>query len=235
LIPDVQLENQSDQYALFAIQGRNSLETLKKLTNMKLEEIPYYWLAEGAIAGHQVFISRTGYTGELGYEIGIHPPNAPSLWNAIMEAGSEFDIEPIGLAARDTLRLEMKYCLYGNDIDETTNPLEAGLGWITKLKKEFFIGQEKLIEIKKNGILRKLVGLIVEGRSIPRHGYVIYKNNPNIGVVTSGTISPMLQKGICMAYVAKEYSKADTMVEIEIRNKRVAARIVKTPFYHPPE
>lgn len=233
LIPGANLENLSDQYSLIAIQGPNSLKTLQKLTSTKLDDIPYYWCTAGTVADAQVLLSRTGYTGEIGFEIAVSPDKTARVWESLMQAGAEYDIEPVGLAARDTLRLEMKYCLYGNDIDATTNPLEAGLGWITKLKKGDFIGREKLLEIKQNGVSRKLVGIVTEGRAIPRHGYSIYSGDQKIGVVTSGTMSPMLEKGICMAYVDKEFSNISTSLEIEIRNRRIAAQVVETPFYKP--
>ena len=150
-----------------------------------------------------------------------------------MEAGKEFEIEPIGLGARDTLRLEMKYCLYGNDIDATTNPLEAGLGWITKLDKDDFIGREALVNIKETGLTRKLIGFEVDGKAFPRHGYKITNNECEIGHVTSGTFSPVLEKGIGMGYVLKEYAPAGTEIAVEIRGRQVPARVVKTPFYRP--
>ncbi len=234
LMPGVDFKNLSDEYALLAIQGRNSLPTLQKLTNVHLNEIPYYWLANGEVAGVKCYISRTGYTGELGYEIGFPPEYAEKIWMALMDAGREFNIAPIGRAARDTLRLEMKYCLYGNDIDATTNPLEAGLGWITKLKKGNFVGREALLRVKEQGIPRKLVGIVLEENGIPRHGYPIYKNGSRIGEVTSGTMSPMLQQGIAMGYVKTEHSEIGSPVEIESRGKHLPARVVETPFYKIP-
>jgi aminomethyltransferase len=234
LMPGVDFKNLSAEYALLAIQGRNSMPTLQKLTNVHLNEIPYYSLANGEVAGVKCYISRTGYTGELGYEIGFPPEYAEKIWMALMDAGREFNIAPIGLAARDTLRLEMKYCLYGNDIDATTNPLEAGLGWITKLKKDNFVGREALLRVKEQGIPRKLVGIVLEQNGVPRHGYPIYKNGARIGEVTSGTMSPMLQQGIAMGYVKTEYSEIGCQVEIEIRGKHLPARVVETPFYKIP-
>lgn len=231
LIDGAQIANVSDRYTLLAVQGPDSLNTLKKILSVDISNLPFYWLTQGQIAGIDALISRTGYTGELGYEIGFAPEHSEKVWNAIMDAGQEFEIEPIGLAARDTLRLEMKYCLYGNDIDQTTNPLEAGLGWITKLKKGDFIGREAILKAKKEGIKRKLVGLVLAGRGIPRHGYSVFKDAEKIGEVTSGTMSPMLNKGIAMAYLAKTHTAVGTNLDIEIRNKLVPAQVVSTPFY----
>jgi aminomethyltransferase len=234
LIPGAVLENVSDDYSLLALQGRDAARVLQKLTPVDLSRLEYYWLAEAEVAGVPAFISRTGYTGELGYEIGFAPSASEKVWNAMLAAGQEFEIEPIGLGARDTLRLEMKYCLYGNDIDQTTNPLEAGLGWVTKLKKGDFIGRPALLAAKNAGLPRKLVSLVMEERAVPRHGYPVMKNGQEIGVVTSGTMSPMLGQGIAMAYVATEYSEIDSTVEIQIRNKAIPARVVKSPFYEIP-
>ncbi|MCI0512002.1 glycine cleavage system aminomethyltransferase GcvT [candidate division KSB1 bacterium] len=234
LMPGVELTNLSDDYALLALQGRDSQAILQKMTAVPLANLSYYWIAEGEVAGVKAFISRTGYTGELGYEIGCAPENAVKVWDALMTTGKPYHIEPIGLGARDTLRLEMKYCLYGNDIDATTNPLEAGLGWITKLQKGNFLGQEALLKIKAQGLPRKLVGLVTEGKAIPRHGYQVLKGDLAIGVVTSGSISPMLDRGIAMAYVATEHSALGTSVEIDMRKKRVPAKVVETPFYKVP-
>ena len=227
----VELTNATDEYTLLAIQGPHAEATLQKLTDIDLSKINYYWMMQGKLAGVDVFISRTGYTGEPGFEVGFAPRYSEKVWNAIMDSGKEFDIEPIGLGARDTLRLEMKYCLYGNDIDQTTNPLEAGLGWITKLKKGHFIGRDVLLKIKQKGLTRKLVGLELAGRAIPRHGYNIYKNEQKIGVITSGTFSPMLEKSIAMGYVGIEHSEIGTALDVAIRNKMVPGVVVKTPFY----
>jgi len=231
LTPGVQLTNISDEYALLAVQGRHAERMLQKLTKLDLSSIKYYWFGLSQIAGVEVVFSRTGYTGEDGFEVGLDAKYAPKLWNAILEAGQEFGIEPIGLGARDTLRLEMKYCLYGNDIDETTNPLEAGLGWITKLEKGDFIGREALIKAKENGIKRKLVGFELKERAVPRHGYKILKDGNEIGYVTSGTFSPSLEKGIGMGYVNVPFNEVGTAITIDIRGKQTAAEVVKTPFY----
>jgi aminomethyltransferase len=228
---NVGLIDRSDAYSLLAVQGRNAQATLQKITKFNLTEMKYYWFAAGEIAGAPAFISRTGYTGEDGFEVGFAPEHSEKVWRAIFEAGEEFGIEPIGLGARDTLRLEMKYCLYGNDIDQTTNPLEAGLGWITKLDKGEFIGREAMAKMKAAGIPRKLVGFEMEGKSIARHGYPILQDGAPIGRVTSGTFSPSLEKSIGMGYVASEHAAAGAELMIDIRGRAAKAKVVKTPFY----
>ncbi len=229
-IDGCEVEDVSDQYTQLAVQGKKAEPTLQKLTKIDLSAIKYYWFTEGKLAGVPMIISRTGYTGEPGFELYFANEYAVDVWNKIMEAGKEFDIEPIGLGARDSLRLEKKMCLYGNDIDETTNPLEAGLSWITKLDKGDFIGRDALLKIKEEGIKRKLVAIVLEGHGFPRHGYKIYKDGKEVGHVTSGTVSPILNKGIAMGYVAKEFSKVGTELEIDIRGKKVPAVIIKPPF-----
>ncbi len=231
---DVQLINASDDYNLLAIQGPKSLDTLQKLTDSNLSEIEYYHFSLGKMAGIESIISRTGYTGELGFEIYFkgNEELATKMWESIFEAGKEFGIEPVGLGARDTLRLEKGYCLYGNDIDQNTNPIESGLGWITKLQKGHFIGSEAISKVKEQGATRKLVGFVSDAdKFIPRHHYDIYsKQGEKIGQVTSGNISPILNKPIGMGYVSVEYSKPDTEIEIEARGKRFPAKVVKVPF-----
>jgi aminomethyltransferase len=177
-------------------------------------------------------ISRTGYTGELGFELYFtaSQTNAETMWNALFEAGKEFDIKPVGLGARDTLRLEMGFCLYGNDIDQTTNPLEAGLEWITKLEKGDFIGRDALRKVKEEGVKRKLVGFSLLEKGVPRHGYEIRCNGSSIGVVTSGTMSPVLDKGIGLGYVSSNHAVVGNQIEISIRDKSVTAEVVKIPF-----
>ena len=231
LIGGVTLTNESDRYSLLALQGPMAQKTLQKLTALDLGKLDYYWLDEAEAAGVPMMISRTGYTGELGYELMMPNESAVKVWKAVMAAGAEFDIEPIGLGARDTLRLEMKYCLYGNDIDQTTNPLEAGLGWITKLNKGEFISREALLQIKAAGLKRKLIGFDMPGRAFPRHGYAIYSGGERVGVVTSGTFSPSLEKGIGTGYVPVELAAVGTPLEIEIRNSRMPATVCETPFY----
>ncbi|MFZ1729508.1 MAG: glycine cleavage system aminomethyltransferase GcvT [Bacteroidota bacterium] len=229
---DVQLIDKSDETALLAVQGPKSLETLKKITDIDLEDMKYYSFRRGQVAGIDCLLSRTGYTGELGFELYFKSDNAlgAKMWNAIFEAGEEFTIEPIGLGARDTLRLEVGFCLYGNDIDHTTMPLEAKLGWITKLQKGDFIGREAMVKAKEEGFKRTLVGLTLEGRAFPRHGYDIAVNGTVCGHVTSGTVSPMLEKGIAMGYVPVEYGSEGSTVDIMIRNQPIPATVVKVPF-----
>ena len=231
LLPNVTLENISDECSLLALQGPDAVAVLQKLTDVELDKIKFYWLASGTVAGVDMMISRTGYTGEPGFELCFPKEYSEKVWEAIMQAGQEFDIEPIGLGARDTLRLEMKYCLYGNDIDATTHPLEAGLGWITKLNKGDFIGKDAIVSAKEQGIGRKLVGFELDDKGFPRHGYTIVKDGNEIGFVTSGTVSPMLNKGIGMAYVSSEFAAVGTTIDIKIRNSNVPATVVKTPFY----
>lgn len=227
----VELKNLSDDYSLLAVQGPNSLKTLQKLTDEKID-LEYYHFKKMKIAGLDVIFSRTGYTGELGYEVYFlgDEKTAEDLWNKIFEAGKEFDIKPIGLAARDSLRLEMGYCLYGNDIDQTTNPLEAGLGWITKLSKSSFIGKDALLKAKDDGLKRKLVALTSDEKIFPRHGYDLTSNKNKIGIITSGTVSPVLDKPIAMGYVEKQYSEINSDVNFLIRGKEVPAKVVKLPF-----
>jgi len=231
---DVELIDESDNFTLLAIQGRFAPGIVQSLTDMDLDQVRYYWFEEGLISGHPAIISRTGYTGEDGFELYISNENAIPVWNAILEAGKAHDIEPVGLGARDTLRLEMKFALYGNDIDETTNPIEAGLGWITKSAKGDFLGRDRILEIKEKGITRKLIGFEIDGKAIPRHGYDCHQGDDVIGHVTSGCWSPSLDRGIGMAYLAKEFTPVGTRFEIDIRGKRVGAEVEDTPFYKRP-
>jgi aminomethyltransferase len=227
---DVVLNNISDELGLLAVQGPCSLEVLQKIAEYDLSKIPFYHFVEEKIAGIDVVVSRTGYTGELGFELYHSPLDSEDLWYSIFDAGEEYQIQPIGLAARDTLRLEMKYCLYGNDIDETTNPIEAGLGWITKINKGDFIGRSAILHVKENGLSRKLVGFVMKDRAIPRPGYAIINGKSQIGYVTSGNHSPMLNMGIGMGYVSHKYSELGTEISIDVRGKIVPAQIVRTPF-----
>jgi len=229
-IEGVEIENISDRITQLAVQGKQAEPTLQKLTSLDLSQIKFYWFAEGELAGVPVMISRTGYTGEPGFELYFDREYSEKVWQAIFDAGEEFDIAPIGLGARDSLRLEKKYCLYGNDIDETTNPFEAGLGWITKLEKGDFIGRDALLRIKEQGIQRKLMGFVVEGRMIPRHGYPIFVGDQKVGHVTSGAFSPILEKNIGLGYIQIDHARVGTAIEIESRGRRFAAEIVKTPF-----
>src|SRR5690554_6782362 len=227
-----EMRNISDDYSLLAIQGPKAIEAMQSLTSEDLSAIKFYNFKVSDFAGiEHVIISATGYTGSGGFEIYCKNSEVEQIWNKVFEAGKEYGIKPIGLAARDTLRLEMGFCLYGNDIDETTSPLEAGLGWITKFNKDF-INSEALKKEKEEGIKNKLIGFELKDRGIPRHDYPITDVDGNvIGRVTSGTMAPSLNKGIGMGYVTIENSAPGTEIFIQIRNKPVAATIVKTPFY----
>jgi aminomethyltransferase len=228
---DVQLKNVSEQTALLALQGPKAEEVLRKLTDEDLTDLRFYWASWGKVNGIEMLFSRTGYTGEDGFELYFSPDHAESMWNALMEAGKEFDIEPIGLGARDSLRLEMKYMLYGNDIDQTTSPLEAGLGWIVKPNKGELVGKEPIVKLKEEGLKRKLAAFVLQGQAFPRPHYEIQKDGEKIGQVTSGTFSPSLNKGIGLGYVPIEHSRVDTELDILIRGKPYRAVVVKPPFY----
>lgn len=228
---EVELKNVSEATALLALQGRKAEDVLRKLTDENLFDLRFYWATWGKVGGIEMFFSRTGYTGEDGFELYFSPAYAESMWNALMEAGGEFDIEPIGLAARDSLRLEMKYMLYGNDIDQTTNPLEAGLGWIVKLDKGDFVGKEPTLKLKQQGLKQKLVAFEFLDQAFPRQHYQIHKDGKKIGEVTSGTFSPTLNRGIGLGYVPIEYSKTGTELDIIIRSRPQKAVIIKPPFY----
>lgn len=227
----VSLEDVSESITLLAVQGPNSRKLMQKLTDADLSKVKFYHFIEGKVDGVSATIARTGYTGELGFELYIENQYAEQIWNAIFNAGEEFDVLPVGLGARDTLRLEAGFCLYGNDIDKTTNPLEAGLGWITKLDKGNFIGKDALLKAQENGLSRRLVGFELQERGIPRHGYTITKNGEDIGEVTSGSQSPILSKGIGMGYVKWEYRKPGEEIAIQVRNKEIPAIVVKPPFH----
>lgn len=227
----VEMHNISDQTSLLAVQGPKAADALQSLTDIDLASMEYYSFQKGKFAGvDNVLVSATGYTGAGGFEIYFDNQYADQIWDAIFKAGAEFGIKPIGLGARDTLRLEMGFCLYGNDIDDTTSPIEAGLGWVTKFTKEF-TNSAALLAQKEAGVTRKLVGFEMIDRGIPRHDYVIVDADGNqIGKVTSGTQSPSLQKAIGIAYVAKEFAKEGTEIFIDIRNNKVKAKVVKFPF-----
>lgn len=227
----VELVNDSNSYSLLAVQGPNSLKVMQKITEDKID-LEYYHFIKTKCAGIDVILSRTGYTGELGYEIYFKGDEdiALKLWDELFIAGSEFDIAPIGLAARDSLRLEMGFCLYGNDIDKTTNVLEAGLGWITKLKKDSFIGKDALVNIKADGTTRKLVAMISDQKAFPRKDYELTVNGDVVGVITSGTVSPVLEKPIALGYVKKEFSEIGNQINFSIRGKEIPAEIIKLPF-----
>lgn len=230
---DATLTDISDQTGLLAVQGPKATELLQKLTDVNLSDIKYYHFVKGTVAGvENVIISATGYTGSGGFELYTEGENTEKLWNAVMDAGKEYDIQPCGLGARDTLRLEMGFCLYGNDIDENTSPLEAGLGWITKLKKPAeFISRDILAAQKEKGLSRKLVGFKLSDRRVPRHGYLIFDTDEKeIGVVTSGTQSPSLDIPIGMGYVPIESAVEGTVINIQAGKKLIEATICKLPF-----
>jgi len=229
---NAELRDVSEGYSLLAIQGPKAIEAMQSLTSEDLAAIKFYTFKVSDFAGiDNVIISATGYTGSGGFEIYCKNSEVEQVWNKIFEAGKDFGIKPIGLAARDTLRLEMGYCLYGNDIDDTTSPIEAGLGWITKFSKEF-TNSKALKAQKENGVTRKLVAFELTERGIPRQGYdIVNVNGMRIGIVTSGTMSPSLNKGIGLGYVPKEISKSGNQIFIQVRKKAIPATIVKLPFY----
>lgn len=228
---NVDMKNISENTSLLAIQGPDAVKTLQKLTDVKLTDIPYYSFVKGSFNGvSNVVISNTGYTGAGGFELYFENQYADKMWDAIFEAGKEFGIKPIGLGARDTLRLEMGFCLYGNDIDDATSPIEAGLGWITKFTKDF-VNKGAIEQHKLQGVSKKLVGFEMVDRGIPRHDYQIADAaGAIIGKVTSGTQSPSLNKAIGMGYVKTEFAKNDTEIYIMIRDKAVKAKVSKIPF-----
>ncbi|MFA7688078.1 MAG: glycine cleavage system aminomethyltransferase GcvT [Moheibacter sp.] len=228
---NVSLENRSDEMSLLAIQGPKSIEAMQSLTDIDLASIPFYHFKIGKFAGiENVIISATGYTGSGGFEIYFKNEDAETIWQKVFEAGETFGITPCGLAARDTLRLEKGYCLYGNDISDETSPLEAGLGWVTKLDTDF-IAKDIIAQQKEKGIERKLVGFKMIEKGIPRHDYKIVDEYENtLGIVTSGTQSPILKQGIGLGYVAVDFSKVGTRIYIQIRDKNVLAEVVKLPF-----
>jgi glycine cleavage system T protein (aminomethyltransferase) len=221
----------SSRYALIAIQGPASVDVLQPLCTVDLSAIKYYWFAHGEVASARALISRTGYTGEDGFEIFVPPATADRVWEALLQSGRSADVIPCGLGARDTLRLEAAMRLYGNDIDETTTPLEADLAWIVGWKKESFIGHERLREQKEQGITRKLVGFELLDRGIARHGYQVVRGDKPIGVVTSGTQTPFLKKSIGMAYVPLDLSTSGSDITIDVRGRMSRATVVPLPFY----
>jgi aminomethyltransferase len=228
---DCTLEDKSDDYALIAIQGPQASAILARLTSTDLDAIKYYHFAEGSVADCEAIISRTGYTGEDGFELYVASKDAVKVWRRLLESGAAENLQPTGLGARDSLRLEMGYALYGNDIDERRNPLEAGLGWVVKLDKGEFVGREALQQIKADGVKNKLVGFELKDRGFPRHGYAVRVNGTAAGEVTSGIHSPSLNKGIGMAYVPVDSSKPGSQIEIMVRDKGVMAEVVRPPFY----
>lgn len=229
---NAELKNISENYSLLAIQGPKAVEAMQSLTSIDLGEIPFYKFKIADFAGvEHAIISATGYTGSGGFEIYVKNEEVEEVWNKVFEAGKDWGIKPIGLAARDTLRLEMGYCLYGNDINDETSPIEAGLGWIAKFSKDF-INKENLLAQKENGITRKLVAFEMTERGIPRNGYdIVDADGSIIGNVTSGTMSPSLSIGIGLGYVQKEFSKRDSEIFIQVRKKQIPAKVVRLPFY----
>lgn len=225
-----EMTNISDEIVLLAVQGPKAVETLQKLTDTDLAKVKFYTFENGTLADKDMIISATGYTGSGGFELYINKEDAVGVWHKIFEAGKEFGIQPIGLGARDTLRMEKGYCLYGNDITDETSPLEAGLGWVTKFTKQF-VNSEALKMQKEKGVTRKLVAFKMIDRGIPRHGYeIVDEKGKTIGEVTSGTLAPSLNIGIGMGYVGKELSTAGGEIYIQVRNKNLKAEIVKPPF-----
>jgi len=229
------IQNISNQLSLLAVQGPKAAQVLQSLTDINLSEIPYYTFKQGTFAGiNDIIISNTGYTGAGGFEIYFKNEDAEKIWNAVFKAGEHFAIKPIGLGARDTLRLEMGFCLYGNDINDTTSPLEAGLGWVTKFTKKF-VNSDNLLKQKEAGLKHRLVGFEMIERGIPRHGYkIVDTNGLPIGEVTSGTQSPSLQKAIGLGYVETPNHKEGSEIFIQIRDNKVKAKVVKLPFYKSP-
>lgn len=228
-----ELDDASEKMSLIAIQGPKAQQILQKLTSIKLDEIKPFWFNVGQVAGcENVIVSATGYTGAGGFELYCYNESALTLWQALVSEGQPHGLLPAGLAARDTLRLEMGYCLYGNDISDTTSPIEAGLGWVTKfVNGKDFIDRNLLENQKTEGVKRKLVGFIIEARGIPRNGYEIVDESGNtIGQVTSGTMSPVLQKGIGMGYVSTEHAKIGAKIYIKVRNKQLEGKVTKMPF-----
>ena len=227
----VDIVDESDEYSLLAVQGPNSRSVIEKISSKPLD-MEYYYFTTANVAGIEMIVSRTGYTGELGFELYFKSSEADAVnvWNALFDAGRELGIQPVGLGARDSLRLEMGFCLYGNDIDQSTNTLEAGLGWITKLKKDEFIGKDVLLKVKTDGLKRKLVPIISDEKAFPRHGYDLSVDGKVVGHVTSGTVSPILDKAIALGYVNSEFCKEGNNINFIIRGKEVPAVITKLPF-----
>ena len=236
---DVDVKDVSNNIAMFAVQGPKAEQTLQKISSQDLSKIGRFKCGWTELTGVKTFISRTGYTGEDGFEIFVwdtpltSPENAVKVWNNVLEAGKEFEIEPCGLGARDTLRLEAGMCLYGNDIDEGVTPFETGLGFVVKLQKGDFIGKNSLVKQKTEGTKKKRVGICVLEKGVPRTHHEVWKNKEKIGVVTSGTFSPILKRGIAMAYVPIEHATEGEEVVVKIRDKFVKGKIVKFPFYDP--
>ncbi len=230
----VVLENESESYAQIAVQGPKSRDLVQQFIDINISNLKYYWFAEGKVLGQPSIIARTGYTGELGYELYVPAESSPKIWAALVEAAQRLGGKPCGLGARDTLRLEMGYLLYGNDMDETTTALECGLGWVTKLSKGDFIGSQVLVEQKQQGAKKTMVGIQMVDKAIARHGYKIFsarEGGDEIGIVSSGTVAPSLNQNIAMGYVRSDLAKIGQTIYVEIRGDRKAAAICKKPFY----
>lgn len=230
-VPDAELRDESERTSLLALQGPLAVEILDRLTEVDLSGIGFYWKRDGEVAGVPAIVSRTGYTGEDGFELYFERAASETVWGALMEAGRDLGLEPCGLGPRDTLRLEMKYALYGNDIDESTDPYEAGLGWIVKHDKGEFVGRAALAAIRERGPARKLVGFRLLERGFPRPGYPVRLDGSPVGDVRSGTMSPTLGYGIGTSYLPADRSSPGTRIEVDLRGRGVAAEVVKTPFY----
>ena len=228
---DTRVIDRSDDTGLIALQGPRAQLVLARLTDTQLDGIRYYHFTEGSVADVPAVISRTGYTGEDGFELYLPADQTARVWQRLLEAGRQDGVSPAGLGARDSLRLEMGYALYGNDIDERRTPLEAGLGWITKLDKGDFIGRAALAKQKESGVRERLIGFICQERGFPRHGYAVHIEGEPAGEVTSGIVSPMLQQGIGMAYVPADSAKPGTRIDIMVRDRAIPAEIVRPPFY----
>ncbi len=228
---ECELEDVSQDTGLLALQGPAAREILRPLAGIDIDDVKYYRFAEGEVAGVPAVISGTGYTGEDGFELYVGANDAPALWDALMEAGADAGLLPVGLGARDSLRLEMGYALYGNDLDEQHTTLESGLGWVTKMNKGDFVGREALAAQRESGVARRLVGMRLEGRGFPRPGYDIVHEGEVVGTVTSGTVSPSLGSGIAMGYVPVDLAKPDTRLQIDLRGRPVDALVQRPPFY----
>ena len=229
-LTDVKLVNRSDAFAQLALQGPAAEKILAGLTSLQLERLVYYHFLEGPVAGVPMIVSRTGYTGEDGFELYLPAARATEVWNRLLAAGGPHGLQPIGLGARDTLRLEKGYALYGHELSREISPLEGGLAWITKLDKHDFVGKAALLAQKAHGVPRRRVGLLMQERGIPREGYPVCRGEVEVGVVTSGTLSPSLKVGIALALVAPEAAATDTALDVLVRNRRIKAKVVRTPF-----
>ncbi len=229
-LTDVTLTNRSAEFAQIALQGPKSVAILAELTDVSLDDLAYYHFCQNAVAGEQMIISRTGYTGEAGFELYLPASAAVTVWQKLMAAGTPHGLRPIGLGARDTLRLEKGYALYGHELSRDISPLEAGLAWITKLDKDDFVGKAALVAQKAAGVPRRRVGLVMEERGIPREGYPLFAGDREVGFVTSGTMSPTLKLGIALALVEPDAAGLDSELEVAVRNRRMRARVVRPPF-----